>query len=294
MAPIRALTALFLIPLVLVATTAPARASTWVWPLGSHRIERPFDPPETEYGPGHRGIDLPGRAGEPVRAVAAGRVTFAGPVAGIWTITVDHGTERSTYQPVRPRVAVGDAVDPGQVIGRLLGAHPSCRRTCLNLGRLRGDRYLDPAALLGPGRFRLIDPDGPVPEPPAVAVGGDLPLDAEVSSAFGMRVHPVTGVRKLHDGVDLAAPCGRRVPVVAAGRVVRSGAAGAYGQQVEVDHGGGVRTSYAHLSARLVSAGEHISRGTVVGRVGSTGLSTGCHLHFMRLLHGTPVDPLSS
>jgi len=277
--------------LLLVLLPSPALASPWVWPVGEHRIDRPFAPPESEYGPGHRGVDLPGRVGETVRAVAAGRVTFAGRVAGVATVTITHGAERSTYQPVAASVQVGDAVDAGQPIGRLLGGHPSCRRTCLNLGRLRGDAYLDPADLLATGgSYRLIDPDGPPPEPPDLGFGA-LPLDGPVTSAFGMRVHPVTGVRRLHDGVDIGAACGTPVPVVTGGVVTRAGRRGPYGLQVEVRHGDS-RTSYSHLSAVSVAVGQRVAAGAVVGRVGSTGWSTGCHLHFMRLVDGRAVDPL--
>ncbi|MTB86775.1 peptidoglycan DD-metalloendopeptidase family protein [Aeromicrobium senzhongii] len=283
---------LLLLTVLVMAIASPAHASPWQWPLGDHRIDRPFDPPASDYGAGHRGVDIPGRAGQTVRAVAAGRVTFAGRVAGIWTITVTHGDERSTYQPVSPAVRVGDAVTAGQPLGRLLGGHPSCRRTCLNLGRLRGERYLDPADLLATsGSYRLIDPEGTPPDPPDL-VGGDLPLDGPVTSAYGMRVHPLTGVRKLHDGVDIGAPCGTSVPAAGAGQVGRAGANGAYGLQVEIRHAAGAVTSYSHLSSLAVRVGERIGAGTVVGRVGSTGASTGCHLHFMRLVDGRPVDPL--
>lgn len=278
--------------LMLVLFPAGAQASAWEWPLGDRRIDRPFDAPDTTYGPGHRGVDLPGRPGQTVRAVAAGRVTFAGRVAGIATITITHGAERSTYQPVEAIVRVGDAVTAGQPIGRLLGGHPSCRRTCLNLGRLRGDTYLDPAQLLrAAGAYRLIDPSGPPPEPPDL-VGGELPIDGPVTSAFGMRVHPVTGVRKLHDGVDIGASCGTEVPSVGAGTVVRASQHGPYGLQVEVRHRES-STSYSHLSSISVESGQLVGPGTVVGRVGSTGTSTGCHLHFMKIVGGRPVDPLA-
>jgi len=285
--------ALLLLTILLTSSVAaPAAAAPWVWPIGEHRIDRPFDPPESDYGAGHRGIDLPGRAGQTVRSVAVGRVTFAGRVAGIWTITVSHGAERSTYQPVSPTVRAGDAVAAGQPLGRLLGGHPSCRRTCLNLGRLRGEEYLDPADLLATaGAYRLIDPDGRPPAPPAASTG-DLPLDGPITSAFGMRVHPVTGVRKLHDGVDVGAACGTPVPAAGAGRVQRAGPSGPYGLQVQIDHGGGTATSYAHLGSVAVRRGQPVGAGDVLGRVGSTGFSTGCHLHFMRIVDGRPVDPL--
>ncbi|HPU12541.1 MAG TPA: peptidoglycan DD-metalloendopeptidase family protein [Aeromicrobium sp.] len=264
----------------------------WVWPLGDQQVERQFDPPASDYGPGHRGIDIPGKPGETVRAVAVGTVTFAGEVAGVPTITISHGVERSTYQPVKASVRVGDAVDAGQRIGRLGGSHPSCRTTCLNLGRLRGDNYLDPAALLvSSGSYRLISPVGPVPEPPAQAVG-HLPLAGPITSSFGMRIHPITGVRKLHDGVDIGAACQTPVPSVAAGKVTISGRRGGYGEQVEVRHRNGMRTSYSHLSRRSVATGAQVRKGSIVGLVGSTGYSTGCHLHFMKIVNGQRVDPV--
>ena len=90
---------------VLVAGAAPAQGGdgSWAWPVAGPSASRAgFDLPDTEYSAGHRGIDLPGRVGEPVSAVAPGRVTFAGSVAGVGVVTVDHGSERSTYQPVDP------------------------------------------------------------------------------------------------------------------------------------------------------------------------------------------------
>lgn len=285
-------TPLVFLTIVFLLAAQPASASPWHWPLDDHRMERPFEAPSSDYGPGHRGVDLPGRVGQTVRAVAPGRVTFAGQVAGIATITISHGAEKSTYQPVESSVRVGDAVTGGQAIGRLLGGHPSCRRTCLNLGRLSGEQYLDPADLLNAeGSYRLISPAGPAPKPPNL-VGGDLPLDGLITSAFGMRVHPVTGVRKLHDGVDIAAACGTPTPTVAGGEVTHAGPRGPYGLQVEVRHDG-TSTSYSHLSSVSVQTGAAVRSGAIIGRVGSTGLSTGCHLHFMRLDQGRPVDPLN-
>lgn len=276
----------------LVPSVSASPTSPWVWPLADHRIDRRFDPPKDAYGPGHRGIDLPGRAGQEVRSVATGTVTFAAKVAGVWTITINHGTERSTYQPVKPTVEVGDAVAAGQAIGVLFGGHSSCRSICLNLGRIRGTEYLDPETLLGGANsYQLIDPDGAVPTPPAPQ-SGELPVAGPITSAFGMRIHPVTGMRKLHDGVDIGAACRTEVPAARAGKVTFSGPRGAYGQQVELLHADSSRTSYSHLSARTVTVGSSVSQGALVGLVGSTGSSTGCHLHFMKLVGGKPVDPL--
>ncbi|MEU3245345.1 M23 family metallopeptidase [Streptomyces sp. NPDC006875] len=117
-----------------------------------------------------------------------------------------------------------------------------------------------------------------------------------VSSPFGTREHPLTGVTKLHTGVDFAAS--RAAPVSAArqGRVVFAGMTKAYGNRVVIDHGtlGGRRleTTYSHMSSLLVTAGQSVQTGAAVGFVGSTGLSTGPHLHFEVLVDGTYTDPM--
>jgi murein DD-endopeptidase MepM/ murein hydrolase activator NlpD len=292
---------------LVLAVGAPvvARAADgppWSWPLGSRAVGADFDLPDGPYRAGHRGVDLPGRAGEPVRAVAPGRVVFSGVVAGVGVVSVDHGAERSTYQPVVRRVVrKGDAVDGGEVLGRLDAAGSHCVGPCLHLGRLEGERYLDPRErLTGASRFVLVDPEGPLPRPASTALGGgggpvgDLarPVGGPVTSAFGMRVHPVTGVRKLHDGVDLGAPCGTPVRAARAGTVRSAGHDGAYGIRVVVDHGRGVETGYAHLTGASVSPGDRVTTSSTLGTVGSTGLSTGCHLHFMVVRGGVAVDPM--
>ena len=287
------LAALLAAVVCLPSATAVADTGDWTWPLGDHEVGRRFDPPADAYGPGHRGVDLPGGVGDEVRAVAAGRVAFVGDVAGVPVVSIDHGAERSTYQPVRARVRRGDAVARGQVVGTLLGTHSHCPGACLHLGRRAGDDYLDPLDLLGGGRFRLISPDGPPPTPP-VGSGGDLtrPVGGPITSPYGMRVHPITGVRKLHDGTDFGVPCGTPVHAAGAGTVVGRSTDPAYGRRIVIDHGGGIETSYNHLSAQAVSVGQRVAAGDVIGRSGTTGLSTGCHLHFMAVKGGRPVDPM--
>jgi murein DD-endopeptidase MepM/ murein hydrolase activator NlpD len=283
--------------LLTLAASPPAHAGSpdpWTWPLDDHVIGQRFDPPATEYGPGHRGVDLAAATGDVVRAVAAGRVVFAGQVGGIGVVTIDHGRERSTYQPVRARVRVGDAVRPGEAVGTLLGSPSHCAGACLHLGRLAGEDYLDPLELLGGGRFRLIDPRGEPPAPPAgVGDHGLLrPVGGPITSPYGLRVHPVTGVRKLHDGTDFGVPCGTPVHAAGAGTVIGRSYSGAYGNQIVIRHRRGLETSYNHLSVQSVSVGDRIEAGQVIARSGTTGLSTGCHLHFMVLKSGKPTDPL--
>jgi murein DD-endopeptidase MepM/ murein hydrolase activator NlpD len=229
--------------------------------------------------------------------VARGRVTFAGSVAGVGVVTVDHGRERSTYQPVKARVKRGDTVAAGDVLGRLVGHGSHCATACLHLGRLEAESYLDPLDRLATeSRVRLVDPDGPVPAPPSGPAGnGTLrrPVGGPITSPFGPRVHPVTGARSMHDGTDFGVPCGTPVHAAGDGVVVSRRFSGAYGNQVVVRHADGLETSYNHLASQSVSVGERVSTSSIVGQVGSTGLSTGCHLHFMASHGGRPVDPMS-
>lgn len=107
-----------------------------------------------------------------------------------------------------------------------------------------------------------------------------LAAPAPVTSRFGWRVHPITGNRRFHSGTDFGAPEGAPVVAVANGRVVSSGWRGGYGKAVVIEHNGQMQTLYGHMSELLVQEGQEIQQGTIIGRVGSTGNSTGAHLHF--------------
>jgi murein DD-endopeptidase MepM/ murein hydrolase activator NlpD len=125
----------------------------------------------------------------------------------------------------------------------------------------------------------------------ATSTAMTLPLDATVSSRFGWRTDPFLGTTRFHGGIDLKAVYGRDVPTAGPGRVVFAGEQGAYGQTVVIDHGDGLRTRYAHLSAITVSSGQELAAGEVVGRVGRSGRATGPHLHFEVSRHGKKLDP---
>jgi murein DD-endopeptidase MepM/ murein hydrolase activator NlpD len=145
------------------ATTGPTSEARW--PLSPRpEVVDGFDPPAGPYGPGHRGVDLAGRPGQPVRAALPGRVTYAGRLAGRGVVVVDHGSTRTTYEPVAAAVNVGRYVDAGEVIGALEATRGHCwPATCLHWGLLRETEYLDPLSLLGPARVRLLPLDrGPV------------------------------------------------------------------------------------------------------------------------------------
>ncbi len=118
------------------------------------------------------------------------------------------------------------------------------------------------------------------------------PVNGRITSKFGYRIHPIYKVRKMHTGVDIAASRGTPIHAAAGGVVVHSGRWGGYGNCIIIDHGGGLATLYAHCSSLAVAVGEKVKQGQVIGRVGSTGLSTGPHLHFEVRKNGTPVDPM--
>ena len=157
-----------------VALGPPAAAETvpvGAWPLRpTPAVVRGFDPPDAAWGAGHRGVDLLGRPGQPVRTALAGTVTFAGVIAGRGVVVVDHGDTRTTYEPVAASVARGDPVAAGAVVGRLAPAGSHCPpRACLHWGWIRGTTYLDPLLLVGAGPVRL------------------LPLGREVPAYAGLR-----------------------------------------------------------------------------------------------------------
>jgi murein DD-endopeptidase MepM/ murein hydrolase activator NlpD len=261
-------------------------------------VVRGFDD-VSRFAAGHRGVDLAGAVGETVRAAAVGRVFFAGVVAGTPTVSIDHGNGwRTTYQPVVARVAEGDEVGAGQDIGTLRAGHCPAS-ACLHWGLTDGVDYADPTAYLELRPVRLL-PAGSEPRAaPEIGhavvadTGGGLPVSGRISSPFGMRVHPITGVYKLHDGADIAAPCGTAITLPRAGTVSRTTWSSAYGWRVFVEHAGGLVTSYNHLPGVDVAVGTELAAGGQVGRVGSTGLSTGCHLHWMAWRDGELFDPLT-
>ena len=133
----------------------------------------------------------------------------------------------------------------------------------------------------------------------ADGVGGEtssamrLPVSGRVTSGFGNRFHPILGYARFHKGVDLGASAGTPIVAAADGRVVAAGWHGGYGRQVAIAHADGIQTSYGHMSQIAAYPGEIVRRGQVIGYVGSTGLSTGPHLHFEVTKNGHPVNPMS-
>lgn len=137
----------------------PARTG-WSWPLTPRpAVVRPFAPGPGPYSPGHLGVDLAAGPRAPVLAAAAGRVSYAGLVAGRGVVVVATGVLLSTYEPVRAQVTVGQQVDRGDVLGALEPGHPCGRPACLHWGVRRDGAYLDPLSLVrAPVRLLPVDP----------------------------------------------------------------------------------------------------------------------------------------
>ncbi|MGH3521122.1 MAG: M23 family metallopeptidase [Haloechinothrix sp.] len=172
---IRAFALLIFLPFVLLSVANPVTATAQPppaltapeprlsWPLTpAPDVLRPFEPPASPYGPGHRGVDLRATTGQSVLSADTGVVVFAGLLAGRGVVSIDHDMLRTTYEPVDPLVAVGEQVYAGQVIGTVMAGHPGCPvSACLHWGVRRGEEYLNPLVLVGEHfRVRLKPWDG--------------------------------------------------------------------------------------------------------------------------------------
>jgi murein DD-endopeptidase MepM/ murein hydrolase activator NlpD len=118
-----------------------------------------------------------------------------------------------------------------------------------------------------------------------------MPVNGRMTSGFGTRRHPVLGYLRMHKGLDIAAPHGTPIRAAMDGVVALAGRNGGYGNFIKLAHGGGMATGYGHMSRFAVRPGERVSRGEVIGYVGSTGMSTGPHLHYELWRNGVPVNP---
>jgi len=155
------------------------------------------------------------------------------------------------------------------------------------LRRQNGDT-LDLVRWTAGERTGWFDPSGPEQR----VEGFEKPVHGgRITSSFGYRMHPILGFGRFHDGLDIGAAWGSPVFAAADGVVTGAGWSGGYGQQVRLAHSDGVMTSYAHLSRILAVPGAHVQRGQLIGLVGSSGFSTGAHLHFEVRRFGRPVDP---
>lgn len=225
----------------------------------------------------------------------------------LYTIAGAHNTTVASICAING-IDSADAIIPGQHLTIVKNATALVRRVA------RGDTLWDIARAYGttveaivranrlsgdviiPGQL-LIIPVAQIPKQTwAVAsafkgVPLEWPVVGRITSAFGWRVHPITGLRHFHEGLDIAAPIGSEVRAVAAGRVTFVGYLSGYGRVVVIEHGNGLTTRYAHLSATSVNTGSRVETGQIIGRVGDSGYATGPHLHFEVRLDGQALDP---
>lgn len=124
------------------------------------------------------------------------------------------------------------------------------------------------------------------------ALAWPLPGHTNITSPYGMRLHPTLKVRKMHTGIDLSAPSGTTIVAANSGTVISAGYNAAYGKYIIIDHGGGISTLYGHQSKLCVSKGDKVTRGQKIGEVGTTGYSTGNHLHFEVRRNGEHENPM--
>ena len=155
-----------------------------------------------------------------------------------------------------------------------------------------GGGYLQLLRWTGDGRTQWVDAAGEPTDPNLPALM--QPVDARVTSGFGIRIHPIMRLLRAHRGVDYGAPAGTSVVAAGGGVVISAGGAGGYGNQVRLAHSDGSETSYSHLSAMAVVPSQRLAPGQMLGRVGATGLATGPHLHFELRRNGIAIDPLST
>jgi len=135
-------------------------------------------------------------------------------------------------------------------------------------------------------------PIPPKPDASLAAIPSIWPAQGTIASGFGLRISPFGDGNELHPGIDIAYAMGAPVVATADGEVVASGPAGGYGNLVQIDHGNGIATLYGHNSQLAVTVGQQVKKGQIISYAGSTGKSTGPHVHYEVRVNNTPVDPM--
>jgi len=185
-------------------------------------------------------------------------------------------------------IDVGD-VTPNASFDMVLA--PGANLLYAGLSRV-GERELQLVKWNANGRSEWIDAAS-AGQPQQVSTGMTWPVNGHVTSYFGYRYHPILHFTRFHSGLDIGAAWGSPIIAAADGQVVVAGWTGGYGRAVQIAHGGGISTVYGHMSQVIAQPGSFVHAGQLIGYVGSTGLSTGPHLHYEVRRNGTPVNPLA-
>jgi murein DD-endopeptidase MepM/ murein hydrolase activator NlpD len=184
-------------------------------------------------------------------------------------------------------IDVGE-VGPGDSFDLVLGSNHQLLYAGLN--RV-GQSSLQLVKWVTNGNARWIDAAN-ADQPERVESGMMMPVNGHITSYFGNRYHPILHFTRFHAGLDIGAGWGSPIVAAGDGRVVAAGWAGGYGREVRIAHGGGLVSLYGHMSEIVAEPGSFVRQGQVIGYVGSSGLSTGPHVHFEVRMGGTPVNPL--
>jgi murein DD-endopeptidase MepM/ murein hydrolase activator NlpD len=216
------------------------------------------------------------QAADPASIIADGTLTTSATAKPTALVTLSNGAQAMlrrlglTSAPRLTPVQGGEPYQPADAPGGpLANANPQFRSLFMNWKRMGEASH------------------------PTIAVPSQKPVERAVfTSGFGTRTDPFNGYSAMHAGIDLAGPVGTPIYAAADGIVDRAGWANGYGNLVEIDHGKAIQTRYGHLSAILVAPGQRVHRGDLIARMGSTGRSTGSHLHYEVRLDGHAVNPI--
>jgi murein DD-endopeptidase MepM/ murein hydrolase activator NlpD len=217
-----------------------------------------------------------------IAAAASGRVASDGPLARVEEAQLQQAALVAKALDVRYQVTTAELKRLGITPARV-GSHAGVGGPFESAGNSTFKALFD--------SWKKLDQlqDG------VIAIPSDKPVktNVEFTSGFGVRSDPFVHGAAMHPGIDLAGSYGTPIYATADGTVLRAGwNSGGYGNMVELDHGRGIVTRYGHMSAVLVHAGDHVTRGQQIGRMGSTGRSTGNHLHYEVRIDGRPVNPI--
>jgi murein DD-endopeptidase MepM/ murein hydrolase activator NlpD len=230
----------------------------------------------------------------PERPIALGPLRIRGRVGDglYWSLRAAGASPEAAAQylaALATEIDVGGDVSPGDGFDLVLGNN----RELLYAGLDRGaSSDLQLVKWSANGRNEWIDAGNAQRPAPVTSVTG-LPVAGHITSYFGYRYHPILHFTRFHAGVDIGASWGSPIVAAGDGQVVRAGWAGGYGRQVRIAHAGGLVSSYSHMSQIVAEPGSLVHAGQLIGYVGSSGLSTGPHVHYEVLAGGRPVNPLS-
>lgn len=212
---------------------------------------------------------------------------------GAWATSEQLGTPAALSARIKVLSARLDNADEAAMLALFCGEESARYALTRARDETAAPRLEDLARALPPGSADCIaQASQALMQAGAYALAWPLPESARITSPFGMREHPVLGVRRMHAGVDLGTATGTPVRAVAAGVVRRASSDGVNGRILVLDHGRGVTTIYCHNDELLVQDGERVARGQIISYSGNTGRSTGPHLHYQLDLAGQAVDPL--